>query len=95
MKLKERLSHFWNDTLGVDCPDEINILDSGRPEDEELKKSLARVDELEKKFKVSSSSSSKAGKGLNIEVEADTSKAIEKAKQKTAKQKESDNREER
>ena len=35
MKLKERLSHFWNDTLGVDCEEEIDIENSQRPEDKE------------------------------------------------------------
>lgn len=95
MKLKERISHFWNNTLGVDCPDEINILDSERPEDKELKESLARVDNLEKKFKASSSGKSGKGSGTKVveKVETDTSKAIEKAEQKAVEQKNVDERE--
>lgn len=94
MKLKERLSRFWNDTLGVDCPDEVNILESNKPEDEELKKSLARVENLEKKYKVSTSGKNSNGK-LVEKVETDTSKAVEKAEQKVAEQKSTDEREER
>ncbi len=61
MNLKERLSHFWNDTLGVDCPEQENIEESKSPEHEELIASLARVNALAEKYRVSSSP--KGGKG--------------------------------
>ena len=99
MKLKERISHFWNDTLGVDCPDEVNILDSERPEDKELRESLERIDNLEKKYEASITSSAKGGKGSSTKVvekvETNTSKAIKKAEEKNAEQKDIDIREER
>ena len=44
MSLKDRIAHFW-DTLGVDCPEEPDILYN-----EELKDSLGRVKELENKI---------------------------------------------
>lgn len=92
MKLKERIKHFWNVTLGVDCPEEKNILDSQRPEDEELKESLARIIDFEKKYKAFSASSSKGGKGNSgksiVEpIKIDDFKAMKEAKQKAAESK--------
>lgn len=50
MNLRERLSHFWNETLGVDCPETKNIEQSNSPEYDELKASLSRVQAIEVKF---------------------------------------------
>ncbi len=97
MKVKERISHFWNETLGIDCPEEINILDSQRPEDQDLKESLARVDDLEKKYKASSTGSSKGGKGQVIveKIEVDSTKATKQAEQKAIETKAVESKEER
>lgn len=83
MNLKERLSHFWNDTLGVDCPEQENIEESQNPE---LKASLERVDNLEKKYYQASSTSNKGGKGnsgksIVEQVKVDSAKAMKQAKQ--------------
>ena len=51
MKLRERFSHFWNETLGVDYPQTENIEESNLPEYDELKDSLSRVQAIEKKYK--------------------------------------------
>lgn len=50
MNLRERLSHFWNETLGVDYPETENIEQSNSPEYDELKASLSRVQAIEEKF---------------------------------------------
>ena len=57
MNLVKSLSHFWNVTLGVDCPEETKIEDN--PEMEELKASLERIEKLEQKL----STTNNAGKG--------------------------------
>lgn len=48
MNLRKRLSHFWNETLGVDYPEKVEK--SNLPEYAELKASLSRVNAIEKKF---------------------------------------------
>lgn len=97
MKLKERLSHFWNDTLGVDYEEEIDIENSQRPEDKELKQALGKVSELEKKYRISNSSNGgkNAGKKIVEKVDVDNAKATEKAEKKVEQQKTVDEREER
>ena len=75
MKLKEKISHFWNVTLGVDCPDEVDILDSNNLENAELIESMKRVNNLESKYKVSNSA--KGGKGSNSSRD---NKIVEKVK---------------
>ena len=57
MNLVKSLSHFWNVTLGVDCPEETKIEDN--PEMEELKASLERIEKLEQKL----TTTNNAGKG--------------------------------
>ncbi len=88
MSLKEKLSHFWNETLGVDCPEEIDISDSQNPE---IKESLARVGNLEKKYQASSTSNKggkgNSGKGIVKQVEVNSVKAMKQAKQKVAESK--------
>lgn len=61
MSILERLSYFWNETLGVDCPDEIDIKTSTDPNYQELKESLQRVDEMESALYTTSGN--KGGKG--------------------------------
>lgn len=100
MSLRERISHFWNDTLGVDCPEEIDISASNNPDDKELQESLSRVDEIEKKYKVALATSNKGGKsnsGKNIveQVEVNSSKAIKQAEQKAVESKQVESKEER
>ena len=97
MKLKERLSHFWNDTLGVDYEEEIDIENSQRPEDKELKQALEKVSELEKKYRIPNSSNGgkNAGKKIVEKVDVDNTKATEEAEKKAEQQKTVDEREER
>ena len=62
MKLKEKLSYFWNVTLGADYTEKENIEESENPEYAELKESLERVKTIEQNFN-KSTSSNKGGKG--------------------------------
>ena len=66
MNLKERLSHFWNETLGEDYPETENIEESDSPEYAELKASLSRVQAIEEKFS-KPSTGKKGGKGSIVE----------------------------
>ncbi len=61
MSILEKLRYFWDETLGVDCPDEIDIETSADPNYQELKASLDRVDEMEKTLY--NTSNNKGGKG--------------------------------
>ena len=99
MKITERINRFWNNTLGVDCPDEPDILTSENPEDKELKASLARVANLEKSYRMANTSSTKGGKGSSTQivekVEINSSKVVKQEGQKAVEQKVKDSREER
>lgn len=83
MNLRERLSHFWNETLGVDCPE---IEQSNSPEYDELKASLSRVQAIEEKFSKPStgpSTGKKGGKGSIVQnVSVDEKAAAEVAEAK-------------
>ena len=83
MNLRERLSHFWNETLGVDCPE---IEQSNSPEYDELKDSLSRVQAIEEKFSKPStgpSTGKKGGKGSIVQnVSVDEKAAAEVAEAK-------------
>ncbi|MCI9177567.1 MAG: hypothetical protein HFJ28_03110 [Clostridia bacterium] len=67
MKLKEKLSHFWNVTLGADYIEEIDIEKSTAPEMKELKESLNRIKFLEKRQEAVTSTL-KGGKGNSEKV---------------------------
>lgn len=86
MNLRERLSHFWNETLGVDCPKTENIEQSNSPEYDELKASLSRVQAIEEKFSKPStgpSTGKKGGKGSIVQnVSVDEKAAAEVAEAK-------------
>lgn len=86
MNLRERLSHFWNETLGVDCPETENIKQSNSPEYDELKASLSRVKAIEEKFSKPStgpSTGKKGGKGSIVQnVSVDEKAAAEVAEAK-------------
>ena len=86
MNLRERLSHFWNETLGVDYPEKVNIEKSNLPEYAELKASLSRVQAIEKKFSKPStgpSTGKKGGKGSIVQnVSVDEKAAAEVAEAK-------------
>lgn len=86
MNLRERLSHFWNETLGVDCPEKVNIEKSNLPEYAELKASLSRVQAIEKNFSKPStgpSTGKKGGKGSIVQnVSVDEKAAAEVAEAK-------------
>ena len=56
MSLKEKLSYFWNVTLGEDYPEAEDIEKSNNPEFAELKESLNRVQDIENKFSNSTAS---------------------------------------
>lgn len=62
MNLKEKLSYFWNVTLGEDYPETEDVEKSNNPEFAELKKSLNRIEEMENTYS-KPASSSKGGKG--------------------------------
>ena len=82
MNLRERLSHFWNETLGVDCPEKVNIEKSNLPEYAELKASLSRVQAIEKNFS-KPSTGKKGGKGSIVQnVSVDEKAAAEVAEAK-------------
>lgn len=66
MKLKERLSHFWNVTLGEDYPEMEDIEESNDPKYAELKESLERVNAMESNFN-KPSTGKKGGKGSIVE----------------------------
>ena len=86
MNLRERLSHFWNETLGVDCTETENIEQSNSPEYDELKASLSRVQAIEEKFSKPStgpSTGKKGGKGSIVQnVSVDEKAAAEVAEAK-------------
>lgn len=86
MNLRERLSHFWNETLGVDYPEKVNIEKSNLPEYAELKASLSRVRAIEKNFSKPStgpSTGKKGGKGSIVQnVSVDEKAAAEVAEAK-------------
>lgn len=86
MNLREILSHFWNETLGVDYPEKVNIEKSNLPEYAELKASLSRVEEIEKDFSKPStgpSTGKKGGKGSIVQnVSVDEKAAAEVAEAK-------------
>ena len=86
MNLRERLSHFWNETLGVDCPETENIEQSNSPEYDKLKASLSRVQAIEEKFSKPStgpSTGKKGGKGSIVQnVSVDEKAAAEVAEAK-------------
>lgn len=89
MNLRERLSHFWNETLGVDCPETENIEQSNSPEYDELKASLSRVQAIEEKFSKPStgpSTGKKGGKGSivqNVSVDEKAAAEVAEAKKET------------
>ena len=68
MNLKEKISYFWNVTLGVDIPEQENIETSNNPELAELKKSLERIKTLEEKAKSKNSNSGKKGGKGNTKI---------------------------
>ena len=73
MSLKERISHFWNVTLGVDIPEQEDIETSSNPELAELKESLERVKALEEKATSKhNNGGKKGGKGKSKVVETVT-----------------------
>lgn len=86
MNLRKRLSHFWNETLGVDCPEKKNIEQSNSPEYDEIKASLSRVKAIEEKFSKPStgpSTGKKGGKGSIVQnVSVDEKAAAEVAEAK-------------
>lgn len=86
MNLKEKLSYFWNVTLGEDYPEEVNIEGSNLPEYAELKASLSRVQAIEKNFSKPStgpSTGKKGGKGSIVQnVSVDEKAAAEVAEAK-------------
>ena len=94
MNLVKSLKHFWTVTLGVDCPDEVEMATSYGPETEELQASLERVEKLEQRL--SSTSSNKAGKGgksnkldvptATIDTKAAKEAAVKVAQEKTEKE---------
>lgn len=79
MNLRERLSHFWNETLGVDCPETENIEQSNSPEYDELKASLSRVQAIEENF--SKPSTGKKGSIVqNVSVDEKAAAEVAEAK---------------
>lgn len=92
MNLRERLSHFWNETLGVDCPETENIEQSNSPEYDELKASLSRDQAIEEKFSKPStgpSTGKKGGKGSivqNVSVDEKAAAEVAEAKKENKEQ---------
>ena len=86
MNLIEKLTYFWNVTLGIDCPDEVEIESDGSILAEEWEKSLERVGEMEKKFTSTSNKAGKGGKSNKLDVPTVTidTKAVEKAQKSKA-----------
>ena len=86
MSLVKNLSHFWNVTLGVDCPDEVEIVSDGSILIEELKESQKRVEGIEQKFTSTSNKAGKGGKSNKLDVPTVTidTKAVEKAQKSKA-----------
>ena len=88
MKLKERLSHFWNVTLGEDYPEMEDIEESNDPKYAELKESLERVNAMERKFN-KPSTGKKGGKGSiveNITVDEKNAAKVAEAKRESKEQ---------
>lgn len=82
MNLKEKLSYFWNVTLGEDYPETENVEKSNNPEFAELKESLNRIEEMENTYS-KPASSSKGGKGSIVQnVSVDEKAAAEVAEAK-------------
>lgn len=82
MNLKEKLSYFWNGTLGEDYPETEDVKKSKNPEFAELKKSLNRIEEMENTYS-KPASSSKGGKGSIVQnVSVDEKAAAEVAEAK-------------
>ena len=82
MNLKEKLSYFWNVTLGEDYPETKDVKKSNNPEFAELKKSLNRIEEMENTYS-KPASSSKGGKGSIVQnVSVDEKAAAEVAEAK-------------
>lgn len=82
MNLKEKLSYFWNVTLGEDYPETEDVKKSNNPEFAELKKSLNRIEEMENTYS-KPASSSKGGKGSivqNVSVDEKAAAAVAEAK---------------
>lgn len=85
MNLKEKLSYFWNVTLGEDYPKTEDVKKSKNPEFAELKKSLNRIEKMENTYSKYSkpASSSKGGKGSIVQnVSVDEKAAAEVAEAK-------------
>ncbi len=89
MNLVKSLSHFWNVTLGVDCPDESETATSYGPETEELKASLERVEKLEQNLSSTSNKAGKGGKSNKLDIPTatiDTKAAVKAAQEKPSKE---------
>ena len=73
MSIKEKLSYFWNVTLGVDTQDVIDIETSTDVKYKELKESLQRVNEMERKLDASNKTgkSGKSSKDVVQKVDID------------------------
>ncbi len=86
MNLVEKLIYFWKVTLGVDCPDEVEIVSDGSTIAEEWEKSLERVGEMEKKFTSTSNKAGKGGKSNKLDVPTVTidTKAVKEAQKSEA-----------
>ena len=88
MKLKERLSHFWNVTLGEDYPEMEDIEESNDPKYAELKEYLERVNAMESNFN-KPSTGKKGGKGSiveNITVDEKNAAKVAEAKRESKEQ---------
>ena len=90
MSLKDRIAHFW-DTLGVDCPEEPDILSYN----EELKDSLGRVKELENKISGTPKGRKNSSTNVAENIKTDSSKVGNQVKRKGAEPRIKDDREER
>ena len=86
MNLVKNLKHFWTVTLGVDCPDEVEMATSYEPE---LQASLERVEKLEQKLSSTSNKAGKGGKSSKLDVPTATidTKAAKEAAVKAAQEK--------
>ncbi len=63
MNIKEKWKHFWNVTLGPDCAEEVDIMDSNNPEYRVLQASLKKVNQMYDSLNSPSGNSTKASKG--------------------------------
>lgn len=89
MNLRERLSHFWNVTLGEDYPEMENIEESNDSKYAELKESLERVNAMASNFNKPSTGKKggkggKGGKGSIVENVSVDEKAAAKVAAKVA-----------